>query len=42
VLPLRTDKVTISDDTAVIKSWLNGGGNKGTSDAIEAGRKVGK
>lgn len=40
VLPDRTDKVTLSDDNAVIKQWLNGKGSKKTSDAIAAGRKV--
>jgi hypothetical protein len=42
VLPLRNDKVTISDDTAVIKDWLNGGGSKSVSDNVEAGKKVSK
>ncbi|KAH0159877.1 heme peroxidase, partial [Aureobasidium melanogenum] len=40
VLPAETTKVTISDNQAALKKWLDGVDNRTISDDVEAGRKV--
>lgn len=40
VLPAESTKVTISDNQAALKKWLDGVDNKTISDNVEAGRKV--